>query len=68
MKRNKFAYGQHPDLNNLKTNTKLFHGFKVCVIVPTYNNHKTIIDVIEGVKQFIDDMGRITSKNEALFA
>ncbi|MDK7674775.1 glycosyltransferase family 2 protein [Weeksella virosa] len=36
--------------------TKLFDKYRVCVIIPTYNNYKTLAKVIDGVLDFTENV------------
>lgn len=39
-----------------QSNTNIFEGYKVCAIIPAYNNQKTVLKVIEVVWAFISDI------------
>ena len=38
------------------THKNIFEGFRVCVIIPTYNNGKTVLSVIRDVQQYCPDI------------
>jgi glycosyltransferase involved in cell wall biosynthesis len=41
---------------NKEISKKRFHDLKVCVVIPTYNNADTLVEVINGVKQYTDSI------------
>lgn len=41
-------------MSDIRQHKHPFEGFKLCVIIPTYNNQGTVVKVIEDVKRYCD--------------
>lgn len=45
-----------PSMSKTPFDKSIFSTQKICVIIPTYNNEKTIVDVIHGVQHYTDQI------------